>query len=406
MAETHQIPDTNGWIEVRDNPLSKIGVYDYSGEVIPLPGVDPTARYAVLRPEEELSSPETLDSARLLPWIDDHPPALLGKEEDGNVLPEKKGIGGVTGEDIYFKDGVLYGNIKFLTDALAEQYRQGKKQLSMGYACDYVPESGVFAGKPYQFRQANIRFNHLALVENGRMGKEVAVLDSIDKEIFEMKDQDRVKLIEQAIAALSALAESYKSAPAGESETPPAEPGGEAAPAPAPANEDDPAAPAKDAAPAPSEILIEAAKAVIEAAQAEEAPAQPAAPKPPETADAEGEEKKPGAAAEPAPPAGGEEEKPASGMDSLDSVVRHLAARDKLAAALKPHIGTFDHAEMTISDVAQYGNKKLGLKAAPGKEFAMLQGYLAAKRPKTPAAMAMDAAPQETFIDQYLKGGK
>jgi hypothetical protein len=58
---------------------------------------------------------------------------------------------------------------------------------------------------------------------------------------------------------------------------------------------------------------------------------------------------------------------------------------------------------MTLSDVASYGNQKLGLKAAPGQEFATLQGYLAAKRPKAPAA-AMDAAPEKTFIDQYLEG--
>lgn len=401
--ETHQTPDTNGWIEVRDNPLSKVGVFEYSGKVIAesLPGIDPSGRYAVLRPVEELSRPETLDSARLLPWIDDHPPTLLGKTEEGKVLPEDKGIGGVTGEDIYFKDGVLYGNIKFLTEALAEQYRQGKKELSMGYACDYVPESGEFEGQPYQFKQVNIRFNHLALVENGRMGKDVAVLDSIDKETLHMKDEDRVKLIEQAIAALTALVESYKAAPAAPAEPSPAAPAEDAAPG---EKEAKPAAPAENApSESPSEDLVGAARAVIDAAAPEEpsagekeAPAQDAAPAP-------GEKEAPTAAPTEDAAPGEKETKPGVGMDS---VIAHLAVRDKLAAALKPHVGTFDHAEMTVAEVARYGNNKLGLKAAPGQEFAMLQGYLAAKRPKTPAAVAMDAAPQKTFIDTYLSGGQ
>ena len=410
MEETHQTPDTNGWIEVRDNPLSKAGVFAYSGSVIQLPDADPGARYPVLRPAEELSRQETLDSARLLPWIDDHPPVLLGRREEGKVLPEDKGIGGVTGEDIYFKDGILYGNIKFLTEALADQYRQGKKELSMGYACDYVPESGEFEGEPYQFKQVNIRFNHLALVENGRMGKDVAVLDSTDKEIS-MKDEDRIKMLEQAIAALTGLVESYKAAPAATPEATPAAPAKDAAPdpaeKPAPAATPEAAKPGEQAAPSaapenPADDLVDAAKAVIDAA-AGEAPVT--AEPPPATGQDEGA--KPAGAGEEKTPAvaqDGGSVKTASGMDSMDSVIAHLAVRDKLAAALKPHIGTFDHAEMTVSEVARYGNKKLGLKAAPGQEFAMLQGYLTAKRPKTPAATAMDAEPAKTFIDKYLEG--
>jgi hypothetical protein len=411
---THQSIDTNGWVEVRDNPLSKVGVFDYLGATIQLPGVDPEERYAVFRSAEELSRPETIDSARLLPWIDDHPPTLLGKEEAGRVLPEEHGIGGVTGEDIYFKDGVLYGNIKFLTEGLAEQYRKGKKQLSMGYVCDYVPEAGEYEGMPYQFKQIGIRFNHLALVENGRMGKDVAVLDTNDKEIY-MSEEDRVKLIEQAIAALTALAESYKAAPPPPEENAPQpkqeeqvkdekkpenapQPSGEKSPTPVPKEEQGKDKDEQEKAPPaePSENLIAEAKGVIAAAKGVIAAAGGTEAE--DEKEEEGEKDTKSGADEKSK---GADEK-GSGMDS---VIAHLAARDKLATALKPHIGTFDHSEMTISEVAKYGNRKLGLKALPGQEFATLQGYLIAKRPKTPAA-TMDSEPEKTFIDQYLEGDK
>jgi hypothetical protein len=399
---TERIPDTNGWVEIKNNPLSKIGVFDYSGKAIGAPGLDPLGRYRVLRPEEELSSDECIQSARLLPWTNDHPQVLLGDENDGRIPPEDKGVEGVIGEDIYYKDGTLYGNIKVFSQSMADDINSGKTELSMGYFCRYVREDGTWEGEPYQFRQAGIRFNHLSLVDSGRMGSDVAVLDSIetnkgDIEMEEKKDEEKgvpsqtqdanpAALLDTIFQALTAL----KGTLGG---------GNEANPNPAPnpeqkpnASEDANAPPPPDGEKAPADKLISAAEEVIAAAKPDVTVEE-------EVTDDDLEKN-------PTPPPKPEDDEK-SAMDGAEykRFMQHIAVRDRLAAALRPHIGTFDHAEMTLSDVASYGNKKLGLKAAPGHEFATLQGYLAAKRPNVPVTATMDSASQEeTFIDKYLKG--
>lgn len=175
--------DTNGWYEVPDNPLSTVGVYQYSGRSIDPDGklgLEPGKMYGVYRPAEELGSEETVKSFRLMPWTDDHPSTLLGDERQGLVPAEQKGVHGVIGEQTYFKDDTLYGNLKVFSQALARKIAAGKRELSCGYHCDFVPQEGVFNGEGYQFVQKNLRGNHLSSVPKGRMGSDVRVLDAID----------------------------------------------------------------------------------------------------------------------------------------------------------------------------------------------------------------------------------
>src|SRR5579859_6086961 len=70
-GETSRIYDGNGWAEIKGNPISKVGVFPYSGAQIS-PDLDPEQIYNVYRPEEELSNPETIASFKMVPWIDDH----------------------------------------------------------------------------------------------------------------------------------------------------------------------------------------------------------------------------------------------------------------------------------------------------------------------------------------------
>jgi hypothetical protein len=64
---TQRITDSNGWFEVKRNPLSRVGVFPYSARSVGLEGVDADNVVRVLRPEEELSSPECIESFKLLP---------------------------------------------------------------------------------------------------------------------------------------------------------------------------------------------------------------------------------------------------------------------------------------------------------------------------------------------------
>ena len=110
----------------------------------------------------------------------------------------------------------------------------------------------------------------------------------------------------------------------------------------------------------------------------------------------------------------------AGGMDAADvskmivasnkGLLRSIAKRDALADKLSSHIGTFDHKEMTLAEVAAYGAKKLDLKASPGQELPMVEGYLAAAKQSTGSfgvvkGSGQDAAPKKSGkVLAYLNG--
>lgn len=48
--------------------------------------------------------------------------------------------------------------------------RNEDQEISCGYKCDMIEESGIFQGEVYDRRQVNIRYNHIALVPKGRAG--------------------------------------------------------------------------------------------------------------------------------------------------------------------------------------------------------------------------------------------
>jgi uncharacterized protein len=171
MAESKRQMDWNGFMEVRDNPISKEGVFPYRGDEIP-GAPNPEEIYWVYRPADELARQETIDSFKLMPFIDEH--EVLGR---GGMPAERKGIQGTIGEQVYFDPPYLRANIKIHSSAAQSLIKAGKVELSPCYGCDWSAEVGSFEGKPYQYVQRNIMGNHLALVEEGRTGPDVAVQD-------------------------------------------------------------------------------------------------------------------------------------------------------------------------------------------------------------------------------------
>ena len=166
--------DANGWYEIADNPLSRAGIFEYLGSSIGAP--DPEKVYRVLRPVDVLSDPDCIESFRLVPWIIDH--TMLGQDE---TPAEQVGVEGVIGENVWFDedDNTLKGNIKVFSDGLKDLVDTGLNELSLGYKCKYdFDHPGTLNGEPYDVIQTQIRGNHVASVEEGRMGHEVAVLDS------------------------------------------------------------------------------------------------------------------------------------------------------------------------------------------------------------------------------------
>lgn len=382
--------DINGWTEIKSNPISKVGVFEYSGAQISAE-LEPDRIYKVYRPEEELSNEACIESFKLVPWIDEH--VMLGNTGEGLTPAEEKGIEGVIGEEVYFKDGYLLGNLKVFSKNLKDLIDDGKIELSIGYRCEYDIQSGSFNGVQYDAVQKNIRGNHIALVEEGRSGPDVAVLDHFkftfdtaelkmadaDKET---KDEDMAKdEAEMNISELISLGaklhgalEKLKSS----------------------------GVDTKD-----EEVKDEEEK------KAEDEDEDKAKDEEEKKAEDEDEEKK--AEDEEAKD---EETKKSDAMDSkIKTLEKRLALMEKsnihasqvseknaLAEKLSDFIGVFDHKDKSLDYVARYGVKKLGINCKAGYECAALDGYFSAKASQTKKYGLDSKMESNDQIDKYLAG--
>lgn len=380
MTTSARITDGNGWFEVKANPISRVGVFPYSGAQLGKTGPDALRIYQVYRPAEELADPECIESFKLIPWVDDH--TMIGPTlqslTDSAIAAEAKGVQGVIGEDVFFKDGTLYGNIKAFSSILAELIATGKRELSAGYRCVYDVVAGVFEGQHYDAIQRQIRGNHLALVKEGRMGPQVAVLDAfiftVDAKEFIMADPAEKKpeggaaagmTLEQVIGILGELAPKVADLTAAFAKMAP--PAGGAA---ATATPTDAKPPITEAKPAPA--------AAAAGAGGEGTPA--------------GTKTEDTVAAMDAKYAVLQKQVADLTANATKVVMQDIAKRDALVSRLTPHVGTFDHAEKTLAEVATYGCEKLGIKVAADAALPALEGYLTAKPAATPAARATTAS--------------
>ena len=180
---TNRNIDVNGYMRVENNPLSKVGVFQYLGSSIS-DDLVPDKIYNVFRSEEELSKKECIDSFKNIPWVNEH--KMLGKSLDGLTPAEKKGVHGTIGEQVYFEYPYLKGNLVVFSESLHDTIEDGKNELSCGYRCNYKKQRGSFEGQDYDFIQTDILGNHIATVGQGRMGPDVAVMDH--KFTFDSKD--------------------------------------------------------------------------------------------------------------------------------------------------------------------------------------------------------------------------
>lgn len=383
--------DVNGYLLVRDNPITKVGVFPYLGREIGAP--DPDRIYMVYRPQEELEKPETIASANLVPWIDEH--EFLGKD---GTPPEKKGVQGTTGESARFDYPYIRNSIRAYSGFMQNLIDRGKVELSPSYRCRYEFTEGVFDGKQYHAIQRDLRFNHLASVNEGRTGPDVAVQDclTITYDSAEFINMEITPEMEQAFRALIEKILAEKAAAVSDND-----PNKEAV---TDADVPDPAAVApaeKDAveqtaaAAEQAAGAVESATAAIEEVQAalEEVQAAAEEVKSAPTADSKkaldaamaklgAAKNKIAARAADAQVMGmiGTLQTQVKANDAA-TVIKQIADRDALVKRVTPFIGAFDSALLVSADhVARYAVKKLGLQAQDGAELAVLQGYLQAAK--------------------------
>lgn len=135
--------------------VTNVGVFGYRN-------ADGTMRYELRHPDD-VFDPESLASLDGKPLTNDHPTEGVDPE---NVQALSVGTVHSPSHDAYH---VSTGIIIHRADALSD-VGGGKMALSCGYTADVIPERGVYLGVPYTHRQKNIRYNHVALVDEGRAG--------------------------------------------------------------------------------------------------------------------------------------------------------------------------------------------------------------------------------------------
>ena len=411
-----KIVDGNGFWLIEDNPISRTGVFPYLGRQIS-PELEPDKIYMVYRPAEELTSPETIESFNAVPFIDEH--EMIG---EGFTKYDDRPAGGVL-FNVKANGDVLTGDFKIYSEELQEEIKNGKKELSLGYLCDYRLEKGVYNGQRYDAVQQNIRGNHVALVNHGRMGSDVRVydkaitMDSLDitKEISagaenpkesgeddslnstgeaKMADTDKREAIRQimAIAAkpdsefeggeeekIKTIAEILEKSEYSKSES-------------GTANDE-------------AEEEKEDKKAEDKCGKDEDDAEKKDDDKKAEDEDSDKEDKKDSEDEDE-----DKEDDDKKAMDSMPkAILKMIAKRNALVKEVEPLIGTFACDEMTVKDAAVYACKKLNLQATEDEAELVLRGFLAANA-KNNKVYGLDSAVsvQNNGLDKgtqkYLKG--
>jgi hypothetical protein len=161
--------------------LSRPGVFEYlASEIAPqwadCPEVQALPRDTVLkayRPPAEVTKDEYLESFSLLPITDGHPPKMLHPDSvRGYPL-------GTSGESVTIKDGKPFARLTLWDKAAIEAYYAGKKEISIGAYNRFVWGPGKTEdGEEYHFQILDTRGNHIAMVDRGRAGHGVRIMDT------------------------------------------------------------------------------------------------------------------------------------------------------------------------------------------------------------------------------------
>lgn len=447
MASAQKI-DGNGFMTVKSCPISSFGIFDYSAGQLGLPG-DPNRIVKVYRPESAVSDPEAIKSFQNVPFIIDHEMLSGFEGDDSAEAPESYGIDGVL-SNVGYASPWMRGDINIYTRKAQNAIRSGKKELSLGYGCDFLEQPGIWDGQPYEVVQTNMRGNHIALVDKARVSG-ARILDGLCFDSFNFSVQtsqekpmalskaakdnaiEKLKALLPELEALIGTSEGGEGSGSAGGEGAAADPDAAAATASngatqtseevdAGAGENEGEGAGGEEGPGELAGLIAQAKALIanlEAAAAggagagdEGAMENGAARDTVEGLQNEGgasgsDEGEGGAVAQ---NGGTASPGPREGINATagDAAVRRLyadlAVKDRLVKRLSAVVGAFDHAAMDAHQVAAYGVKKIGLKnVAKGSEMSVLDGYLTGVE-KTKATNAQ--AVQRTVAADAAENGE
>lgn len=146
-----------------DAVTTKAGIFLYRND-------DGSVRRELRHPREVFKA-DSLATMRNQPIVDTHDGGLV------NSKSTKIRQIGMTGEAVRVDGMNVLCPVSITVEDGVNTVKNGRRQVSWGYEADMVQaEPGAtYDGEPYDWEQTNIRYNHLALVDIGRAGKEASL---------------------------------------------------------------------------------------------------------------------------------------------------------------------------------------------------------------------------------------
>jgi uncharacterized protein len=167
--KTAVIDERTGYLKANAT-FSRVGIQEYYGYELGLQDKRANDILRVYRSPEEVG--KSADLLKSIPTTDDHP------TEDVTSSNWRRLATGWTGEQVTFDQKETSGALVLTDHGAIQKWKNGKKELSVGYACEVVFDAGTTPeGETYHARQINITPNHVAQVDSGRCGPACAIKD-------------------------------------------------------------------------------------------------------------------------------------------------------------------------------------------------------------------------------------
>jgi hypothetical protein len=141
--------------------VTRTGVFKYLN-------ADGTIRRELRHPDDVFKQ-QSLDTLRRIPVTVNHPPELVNADNASKYQV------GSTGDDFNVDGQFVMSSVTIHHKSGVDAVENGKTQWSLGYEVSLVDEVGAYNGEKYDCRQTEIEYNHLAIVDLARAGKEASL---------------------------------------------------------------------------------------------------------------------------------------------------------------------------------------------------------------------------------------
>lgn len=185
--------DKNGYLHIPNNQIAKAGVFDYLLREV-------TSNYTQDNADEIVKVCRTFDDLQKNKDLFSKMPIILGHHWVGE---EQDKVAGAIGEKITAQEPYLYADLIIYSQELIDAIENGNiVELSPGYEADILEESGEYDGEPYSYEQKLKQVNHLAVVENGRSGKDLRLQDEKNQKTPSKGAKMGIQKIADALAGM------------------------------------------------------------------------------------------------------------------------------------------------------------------------------------------------------------